>query len=285
MADEDTTPDEELGPEPGSSPDILHGLPGDAEPLPEGDADADPGPPEPEDVFTQVPDGVDEGEIRYALNASFLDAAKLPRHEATRLDGKPINWNKPPKPTDMVAWSKKTTSGHSIRGSFRTICHMNRLNNLAIGKYGRELQVIQPDWNTGVAASAGTHDFDACWDVYIPGVSWWEQQRFLRKNGFACWYRHPPLFGNHVHGFTLPPREGNSISDDFKVHGFKVGVYVDGGWSTRGRQVASSQIEDYYNHAFGLAGQHEKGSDHSWFPKDIPSTIFDLGAYVGRRKR
>lgn len=200
-----------------------------------------------------------------------------------RLNGRPINWKNPPKPTDRVMWSKKDIYGKRVTGSFRTICHVDRLDALAQGRFGQGLAVIQPSYNTGVRASAGTHDYDACLDVYIPGVDWYVAQKFLRANGFACWYRHPPLFGNHIHGFTLPPREGKSISDDWKVAGFTVGKYVDGGWSLYGRLVTSSQIEDYYRHAFGLAGMHTPGSDKSWFPSNIEATIFDLDAYVARR--
>lgn len=204
-------------------------------------------------------------------------------HEVRLLNGGAINWKRPPRPTAMCSWSKKTTSGRPIRGSFRTLCHMNRLNNLALRRFGREISVIQPDWNTTVRASAGTHDFDATWDLWIPGVDPWVQQRFFRANGLGGWMRRPPLFGWHYHGFTLPPREGQSISDDFKVHGFKVGVYVDGGYSSRGRLVTSSQIADYYNHAFGLSNAHTPGSDRTWYPKSIPATIFRLDRYVARR--
>lgn len=204
------------------------------------------------------------------------------------LNGKPINWLKPPKETVRVMWVRKDSSGRRVTGSLRTICHLDRLSRLAKAKYGSEIVVIQPPYNTTVAASAGTHDFDACIDLYIPGVSWWEMQRFLRANGFACWYRHPPLFGNHIHGFTLPEREGSSISDDFKVHGFEVGIYVDGGYSHEGHLVTSSQIQDYYNKAFGLANQHVPGSDASWHPKDhggIERTIFKLDGYIKNRQR
>lgn len=199
------------------------------------------------------------------------------------LAGKPVNWKKPPKSTALVQWSRRTSGGKQVKGSFRTICHLDRLDALAQNKYGRGLVILQAPYNTTVAASAGTHDYDACVDLYIPGVGWWEQQRFLRANGLGCWYRHPPSFGHHIHGFTLPPREGKSISDDFAVHGFKVGVYVDGGHATRGRLVTSSQLADYYAHAFGLSGLHAAGSDRSWFPKDIEATVFNLEAYVARR--
>jgi hypothetical protein len=203
--------------------------------------------------------------------------------EVQTLRGKPINWQHPPKPTTMVTWTKRTTGGKSIKGSFRTICHWDHLNRLAYRHWGVGIQIIQSCYNTGVAASAGTHDYDACGDMWIPGVDVWAAQRFFRRNGFACWVRHPPLFGWHIHGFTLPHQEGSSRSDDWAVHGYKVGVYVDGGYSTRGRLVTSSQISDYYNHAFGLSGMHTPNSDHTWYPKDIRATIFNLHAYVEKR--
>lgn len=205
------------------------------------------------------------------------------KHEARYLNGKPINWNKPPNPNKIVAWSKKDMYGRAIKGSFRTICHLNRLNNLSVKRFKTEIVVIQRDWNTGVAASAGTHDYDAVWDLYIPGVSWKAQQKFFRRNGLACWHRYPPLFSDHIHGFTLPPREGKDVSDDFKVAGFKVGQYVDGGYSLYGRRVTSSQIDSYYRHAVGLARQDGTGGDPTWFPPDISDTIFNLKRYVAKR--
>lgn len=192
-------------------------------------------------------------------------------HEVRRRWGRRINWNRPPPPTKMCRWTKKTMYGQSIKGSFRTLCHLNRLNNLALAKFGKELSVIQSDWNTSVAASAGTHDKDSVWDLYIPGVSWWGQQKFFRANGFGCWYRHAPTFSNHVHGFSIPPQKGTQRADDFADSGFPVGIYVPG------------QLEDYYAHAFGLSGQHTPNSDQSWFPRSIRRTIFDLDKYVARR--
>lgn len=206
-----------------------------------------------------------------------------PTTEVVKLDGSPINWVRPPKATTKVRWSKRDMYGRYVTGSFRTICHLNRLNILAKKRFGVELVVIQPPYNTTVAASAGTHDKDACIDLYIPGVDWWVQQRFFRANGFMCWYRHPPLFGNHIHGFTLAPAEGRNRSDDWKVAGFEVGKYVDGGYTSAGRKYTSSQVEDGYNHAFGLSGQHEPNSDKSWWPDDIDATIFDLKKYVKTR--
>lgn len=193
-------------------------------------------------------------------------------HEAVHLDGTEINWLHPPKVTRLVRWSKKTWTGKRVSGSFRHICHLNRLNNLSLRRFGRELEIIQPAWNIGVKASAGTHDMDSVVDLYVPGIDWWEQQRFFRANGLGCWYRHPPSFGNHIHGFTLPPVEGVVRSDDFAMAGFRVGVFVP------------QQLADYYAHAYGLAGSgHTPGADPSWFPRRIEDTIFDLDQYVARR--
>lgn len=203
-------------------------------------------------------------------------------HEVRYLNGKPINWRKPPKPNKMCTWSKRTSSGKQIKGSFRTLCHLNRLNNLSLAKFGKEIRVIQADWNTTVPASAGTHDFDAAWDLWIDGVDPNVMERFFRANGLGGWIRNPPLFGWHYHGFTLPQREGTSVSDDFKVHGFRVGVFIDGGYSTHGRLVASSQISDYYEEKTGLAG-HAKAP--GWYPPSKTATIFKLDAYVARRAR
>lgn len=205
--------------------------------------------------------------------------------EVVHLDGRRINWNDPPPADHTVRWSKRSYNGKKVVASLRTICHLDRLNTLAVKHFDSAVTVIQPPYNTTVSASAGTHDFDACSDLCIYGVGWYDQQRFFRANGFACWYRHPPLFGNHIHGFTLPPHSGDAVSDDFDQRGFTVGIYIDGGWSTKGSLVTSAQIDDYYNHAFGLSGMHDPGSDNSWFPKSIESTIFDLQTYVQHKRR
>lgn len=192
------------------------------------------------------------------------------------LRGKELNWDGKHvslKPTRLVLWSEKDMYGRPVKGSLRTIAQLDLMSHRARKRFGSRVVIIQPPYNTTVKASAGTHDFDACMDWYIPGVNWWTQQRFGRSQGQGCWYRHPPLFGNHMHGFVLPPREGRTIGDDFAVHGFKVGVYVPG------------QLEDYYNRAFGLANQHTPGSDKSWFPKNIESTIFDLPKYLDKKRR
>lgn len=199
------------------------------------------------------------------------------------LAGKPINWENPPSPTTKVMWSQRTTSGKVVVGSLRSIAHLDRLNYLAIKRFGVGISVIQSAFNKGVAASEGTHDYDACFDVWINGVEGWAQQGFFRANGAGGYYRRPDQgFTTHMHYFCLPPREGSDVSDDYRSGGFKVGKFVDGGWSLYGRVVGSSQISDYYNHKDATANH---AHDASWFPPNIPATIFDLGAYIERQRK
>lgn len=197
------------------------------------------------------------------------------------LGGSPINWANPPEATAKVMWSQRTTNGEPVIGSLRTIAHLDHLSTLALAKYHVGVSVIQPPYNTGVESSEGTHDFDACLDVRITGVPWEEQQRFFRANGCGAYYRRPPAFSDHIHYFTLPPRAGGSVIDDFRQGGFKVGKYVDGGFSLFGKQVATAQIVDYYNHRTALEG-HDR--DDSWFPPNIADTIFNLAAYIKRQQ-
>ena len=187
-------------------------------------------------------------------------------------------------PRTRARWHKRTTSGKPVIGSVRAIAHLDWMDRRAKRIFGTGIEVLQSAFNTTVPASKGTHNLDLVFDLWIPGVDPWRQQRFFRAHGFWDWYRHPPLFGNHNHGFCMVPYdEGEDPSRAFARHGFKVGVYIDGGWSTLGGLVASSQTADFVGRAFGLSGQHAHGSDRSWFPPDPRATIFVLSAYVRRR--
>lgn len=192
--------------------------------------------------------------------------------EVLRPDGKPISWLNAHKwkPTDMALWSKRTTGGKEIRGSLRTICFIDRLDRLSVKIFGEPLSILQGPYNTTVAASAGTHDFDAVFDWWINGVDPWRQQRFGRAQGGATYYRYPPRFGNHQHMLVLPPWSGKVRGDDYADGGFEVGVYVPG------------QLSDYYQGRDGLAGH---APDSSWRPPDIRATIFNLSKFIENRER
>lgn len=156
-----------------------------------------------------------------------------------------------------ITWGR-TTGGKPARMGRRTAAHLDyTIALLAVLHPGAKLHVIQSAYNTGVDASAGTHDKDGCLDVYIEGLSWWDQQRFLRTCGWAAWYRYPPTFGRHIHMISLGCPG-------------PLGEFVPG------------QIRDYYNHRTGLKGH---ARDHSWFPPDIDATVFDFDEWENEMKK
>ncbi len=172
-----------------------------------------------------------------------------------------------------------TIAGKTFKCSARTAAHVEHtIARLKVTHPTARLEIIQGPYNSTIAASSGTHDYDAVFDFRIVGMNansdqWYAAQRFLRSLGWACWYRHTgtwaPTGAWHIHAISL---------------GYlgKVGKYIDGGVSLYGRKVATSQVDDYYNHAFGLANQHRAGSDTSFFPPDIKATIFDYNAHLAR---
>lgn len=155
-------------------------------------------------------------------------------------------------PAAVVTWGR-TTAGKVARMGARTAAHVDyTIYQLSKKHPGAVLHVIQSAYNTGVAASAGTHDKDGCIDVYIEGLDWLDAQAFLRSCGWAAWYRYPPLFGYHIHMISLGCPG-------------PLGIFVPG------------QISDYYHHRNGLAGH---AADDTWHPANIDNTIFDYAAWL-----
>jgi hypothetical protein len=151
-------------------------------------------------------------------------------------------------PNDLIVW---TFGGKTFKASRRTFAHLwwtqQRLSKV---RPGATIRILQGCYNTGVEASAGTHDFDACVDTAIDGWDdWYAESRFYREHGWADWVRNPSQ------GF---PWHHHQITRGFTT---KVGKYIDGGLSTVGRVVASSQIDDFNRHALGLSGGHSSNSD------------------------
>src|SRR5690242_15597838 len=123
------------------------------------------------------------------------------------LTGKPINWQRPPKPTDKVMWDQRTVGGKQITGSFRTIAWLDLMQRRCVKRFGRKFRVIQGPNNTGVPQSAGTHDYDVMVDIDVPGVPWVDVNHWWRSNGGMGWVRTPAQgFSWHLHGGVLPPR-------------------------------------------------------------------------------
>lgn len=161
--------------------------------------------------------------------------------------------------SEVIVWGV-TTSGKNARMGRRTAAHLDyTIQQLAIEHPGAKLHVIQSSYNTGVKQSAGTHDKDKALDVYIDGLSWVDSQKFLRRMGWAAWYRYPPTFSRHIHMISL-----GGPSD------IPVGIYIPG------------QIRDYYNGRTGLVGHLR---DSSWHPDNIDATIFDFEEWENEMKK
>lgn len=160
--------------------------------------------------------------------------------------------------SDAAELITTTIAGRTFRATRRTAAHLQwTIEQLAAKHPGARLVIIQTCYNTGVEASAGTHDYDAVLDVQIVGLDWFTAQGFLRAHGWAAWVRQPPTFSFHIHMVSLG-------------YPGRVGIYVPG------------QVADYYRHALGLKGQHNSGADNTWHPADIDSTIFNYPAWLAQ---
>lgn len=184
-----------------------------------------------------------------------------------------------------------TFGGKTFRCTQRTANHLRSTRwRLRLRYPLARLVVIQGCYNSSISASAGTHDYDSVLDVKIlrmPGRTaarrWLKAQAFLRTHGWAAWWRHTgtwaPQANWHIHMADIPPGlpthpSAAQVGAAYRRIGTKVGKYIDGGVTTHGSVVATSQIVDYYNHALGLAGQHNSGADSTWYPDSINQYVF-----------
>lgn len=168
--------------------------------------------------------------------------------------------------------SKTTIADETFRCSARTSAHLRwTVAQLRKRHPKARLEIIQPCYNVGVKASAGTHDKDCAFDVEIDGLTWWNAQRFLRSCGWAAWFRHTGQWADeskwHIHMVSIPPGltatpTTAQVRAAFQRIGLEVGEFVPG------------QVDDYYAHALGLKGQHRAGIDKSRFPDNINATVF-----------
>lgn len=129
---------------------------------------------------------------------------------------------------------------------------------------GLYVYVIQGAYNTGVAASAHTHDYDGTLDVAIINRRtgrrvWLRARRWLRALGWAAWWRHTGSWWSpsswHFHMNLLGTVEA----------GCPVGTFIPG------------QNADYYQHRTGLVGHV---LEPGWYPPDIDKTVFDYPAWL-----
>lgn len=158
----------------------------------------------------------------------------------------------------LVTHDKPNVYGRYFRCSKRTSEHLHMTTH-ALANLSRKdnrqyrLVIIQGCYNTGVELSAGTHDYDACLDVRIEGMPYPEATSFLRRHGWAAFYRQPPTFSAHIHMISLPPYQYRWVR--------RVGTYVPG------------QVADYYAKP-PRDGLVSNNVDNSWHPANIRDTIF-----------
>ena len=109
-------------------------------------------------------------------------------------------------------------------------------------RLGYELSVSQGSYNSGVSASAGTHDGGGAVD--LSAFDWKNKVHAGRAVGFAMWHR-PAIAGlwpEHIHGIAIGDKEMSS--------------------------GAAAQVVDYRNHRDGLASH---ARDDTWHPDPIPN--------------
>jgi hypothetical protein len=114
--------------------------------------------------------------------------------------------------------------------------------------------VYQGSYNTGVSASAGTHDGGGAVD--LSPYNWEKRVRALRAVGFAAWHRPalPGVWGEHIHAILVGDREMSS--------------------------GANAQVVDYLNFRNGLA---DHAVDNTWHPN--PPVKFDYPAWKVEQRR
>ena len=122
------------------------------------------------------------------------------------------------------------------------------------------LRIIQPAFNRGVKASAGTHDKADVWDYEIVGWdNWFAESQLARRLGFTDWVRHPGQgFSWHHH----------AISRGLPDH-----MYGD---------LVPAQIADYRNHALGLKDLHTPGNDPQCTMSHKIEPLFNYEAWKKR---
>lgn len=146
-----------------------------------------------------------------------------------------------------------TVGGRTITAGECTMAHLIAFDDWLRKRKGCYLVVLQGAYNTGVAASAGTHNYDTCIDFLVVRTKtgrrqWIRGQRMARYFDWDSWWRHTGTWYQpsswHHHGISHPAFVG----------GCPTGIYVPG-------QHADYHADPPRN---GLAG-HD--TDRSWHPQ------------------
>lgn len=132
------------------------------------------------------------------------------------------------------AYDRVTYHGHTLNKRTRAMVQQAE-------KYlGYEMTILQGSYNSGVSASAGTHDGGGAVD-FAP----YDQEnkvKALRMVGFAAWHRTAiaGVWQEHIHAIAINDKQMSS--------------------------GARKQVQDYYAHLNGLANH---AHDSTWRPTHI----------------
>lgn len=101
-----------------------------------------------------------------------------------------------------MAMKRVTVDGKTLNKRTADMLHR------AEQRLGRNLTLLQGSYNSGVGASAGTHDRGGAIDVSVSGLGPEAKKEIvyqLRKVGFAAWYRTPAQgpWVEHIHAIAI----------------------------------------------------------------------------------
>lgn len=121
-----------------------------------------------------------------------------------------------PKPPASSAGEPAHNYGRTSYGG-RTVNQRTKVMlQDAASKFGSGFSLTQGSYNTGVGASAGTHDGGGVVDISVSGMSSAGRKaavQALRKAGMAAWLRTPADgFAYHIHAVAIGDREMSSAA-------------------------------------------------------------------------
>lgn len=106
----------------------------------------------------------------------------------------------------MKPYKRTTFAGHTV--DWRTRTALEWVDTRFHSKTGKRVELAQGSYNSGVSASAGTHDGGGVVDCRTVPLTKKERQtlvHLLKRAGFAAWFRPaaPGVWGEHIHACLL----------------------------------------------------------------------------------
>jgi hypothetical protein len=127
------------------------------------------------------------------------------------------------------AWVRAAEPAHDYNrtayGSRTVNWRTRTMLERAAALHGKGFTLTQGSYNSGVAASAGTHDGGGVVDVSVSGMDStgrYNAAMALRKAGFFAWIRTPAQgFAYHIHAVAIGDKEMSSGAKSQQVQGFQ----------------------------------------------------------------